>query len=116
MLENLARSLEEAHPGAAASLREGIEDLLTVKELGLGGSQLERVLSTTNLIENLIGQVRHLSGRVKRWRSGKMILRWSAAGVLEGGTRLPACQRLQRHEQAQRRTAKARCEAERHRP
>jgi transposase-like protein len=83
MLENLARSLEEAHPGAAASLREGLEDLLTLKELGLGGSQLERVLSTTNLIENLIGQVRHVSGRVKRWRSGKMILRWSAAGVLE---------------------------------
>ena len=83
MLENLARSLEEQHPGAAASLREGLEDLLTVKRLGLGGSALERMLSTTNLIENLIGQVRQLSGRVKRWRSGKMILRWSAAGVLE---------------------------------
>jgi transposase-like protein len=83
LLENLARSLEEQHPGAAASLREGLEDLLTVKQLGLGGSALERMLSTTNLIENLIGQVRQLSGRVKRWRSGKMILRWSAAGVLE---------------------------------
>ena len=83
MLENLARKLEEQHPGAAASLREGLEDLLTVKELGLGGSKLERILSTTNLIENLIGLVRQLSGRVKRWRSGKMILRWSAAGVLE---------------------------------
>jgi len=83
MLENLARSLKEQHPGAAASLREGLEDLLTVKQLGLGGSRLERTVSTTNLIKNLIGQVRHLSGRVKRWRSGKMILRWSAAGVLE---------------------------------
>jgi putative transposase len=83
MLDNLARSLEEPHPGAAASLHEGLEDLLTVKQLGLGGSKLERTLSTTNLIENLIGQVRQLSGRVKRWRSGKMILRWSAAGVLE---------------------------------
>jgi len=83
MLENLARSLEEQHPGAAASLREGLEDLLTVKQLGLGGSKLERTLSTTNLIENLIGQVRQLSGRVKRWRSGQMIVRWSAAGVLE---------------------------------
>jgi putative transposase len=83
MLENLVRSLEEPHPGAAASLREGLEDLLTVKQLGLGGSALERTLSTTNLIENLIGQLRYLAGRVKRWRSGKMILRWSAAGVLE---------------------------------
>jgi putative transposase len=83
MLENLARSLEEQHPGAAASLREGLEDLLTVKRLGLAGSALERTLSTTNLIENLIGQVRQLSARVKRWKSGQMILRWSAAGVLE---------------------------------
>ena len=83
MLENLARKLEEQHPGAAASLREGLEELLTVKALGLGSTNLERTLSTTNLIENLIGVVRQLSGRVKRWRSGKMILRWSAAGVLE---------------------------------
>jgi putative transposase len=83
MLENLARSLEEPHPGAAASLREGLDDLLTIKELGLGGSKLERTLSTTNLIENLIGAVRRLSGRVKRWRSGKMVVRWSAAAVLE---------------------------------
>ena len=67
------------HPGAAASLREGLEDLLTVKRLGLGGSSLERTLSSTNVIENLIGQIRQLSGRVKRWKSGRMILRWSAA-------------------------------------
>jgi transposase-like protein len=83
MLENLARKLEEQHPGAAASLREGLEELLTVKALGLDSTNLERTLSTTNLIENLIGVVRQLSGRVKRRRSGKMILRWSAAGVLE---------------------------------
>ncbi|MBI4540279.1 MAG: IS256 family transposase [Gemmatimonadetes bacterium] len=83
LLENLARSLEEQRPGAAAALREGLEELLTLKRLGLSGSRLERTLSSTNVIENLIGQVRQLSGRVKRWRSGRMILRWSAAGVLE---------------------------------
>ena len=83
MLTNLARSLDEQHPGAAASLREGLEDLLTVKRLGLGGSSLERTLSSTNVIENLIGQLRQLSGHVKRWKSGRMILRWSAAGALE---------------------------------
>ena len=83
MLTNLARSLDEQHPGAAASLREGLEDLLTVKRLGLGGSSLERTLSSTNVIENLIGQIRQLSGRVKRGKSGRMILRWSAAGALE---------------------------------
>lgn len=83
LLENLARGLTPAHPGAAASLREGLDELLTIKCLGLGHAALERTLSTTNLIENLIGQVRDLSRRVKRWRGGTMILRWSAASVLE---------------------------------
>ena len=63
MLTNLARSLDEQHPGAAASRREGREDLLTVKRLGLGGSSLERTLSSTNVIENLIGQAREAFAR-----------------------------------------------------
>lgn len=83
LLENLARSLADPHPGAAAALCEGLEEVLTIKRLALGDPSLERTLSTTNVIENLIGQVRELSRRVKRWRGGKMILRWSAAGVLE---------------------------------
>jgi hypothetical protein len=44
---------------------------------------LERALSTTNIIENLNGGVRSMTGRVKRWRGGSMILRWVAAAVLE---------------------------------
>jgi transposase-like protein len=82
MLENLARQLEVEHPGAAGAVREGLEETLTVKRLGLTGA-LERTFSTTNAIENLIGQARTASGRVKRWRGGAMILRWCAAGVLE---------------------------------
>jgi putative transposase len=35
LLENLARRLEHQHPGAAASLREGLEETLTVMRLGL---------------------------------------------------------------------------------
>lgn len=83
LLANLARSLADPHPGAAAALCEGLAEVLTIKRLALGAPSLERTLSTTNVIENLIGQVRELSRRVKRWRGGKMILRWSAAGVLE---------------------------------
>jgi putative transposase len=41
------------------------------------------VLSSTNLIENLFSRVREVSRRVKRWQGGAMILRWTAAGVLE---------------------------------
>lgn len=82
LLENLARRLEPDHPGAAASLREGLEETLTLTRLDLPES-LERVLSSTNLIENLFSRVRDLAHRVKRWQGGTMILRWTAAGVLE---------------------------------
>src|SRR3984893_14360348 len=81
-LETLARQLEHQHPGAAASLREGLGETLTVMRLGLP-ENLERVLSSTNLIENLFGRVREIGRRVKRWQNGTMVLRWTAAGVLE---------------------------------
>jgi putative transposase len=82
LLENLARNLERNHPSAAASLHEGLDETLTVMRLDLPES-LERVLSSTNLIENLFSRVRDMARRVKRWQGGAMILRWTAAGVLE---------------------------------
>lgn len=82
LLLNLARTLETEHPGAAASMREGLDETLTVMRLELPRS-LERTLATTNAIENLVGSVRRVSRNVKRWRGGRMILRWMAAGVLE---------------------------------
>jgi putative transposase len=82
LLKNLVHKLESAHPGAAASLREGVDETLTVMPLHLPEG-LERVLSSTNLIENLFSRVREVARRVKRWQGGTMILRWTAAGVLE---------------------------------
>src|SRR5262249_54785965 len=82
LLENLARRLESDHPGAAASLREGLDETLTVMRLRLPAN-LERVLSSTNLIENLFSRVREIARRVKRWQGGTMILRWTPAGVLD---------------------------------
>jgi len=81
-LLGLANQLDNDHPGAAASLREGLDDTLTVKSIGLSES-LERTLSTTNPIENLNGGVRDVTRRIKRWRGGSMIVRWVAAAVLE---------------------------------
>jgi transposase-like protein len=86
MLMNLVRRLREKHPGAASSLEEGLDDTLAVKHLRLP-KKLERQLSTTNAIENLMGSVRRLSGRVKRWRGGKMILRWTVTAVADAATR-----------------------------
>lgn len=86
LLTNLARRLRDRHPGAAASLDEGLDETLTVMRLGVP-RRLERRLSTTNAIENLIGSVRHLGRRVKRWKGGKMILRWTVAAVADAATR-----------------------------
>lgn len=65
MLTNFARRLRDNHPGAASSLEEGLDETLSVKRLRLP-KKLERQLSTTNAIENLMGSVRRLSRRVKR--------------------------------------------------
>ena len=81
-LRDLARQLQADHPGAAASLREGLEETLTVTKLGLSPSLL-RTFKSTNPIESMISVARTVTGNVKRWRDGQMILRWTAAGVLE---------------------------------
>jgi putative transposase len=80
-LEQLARSLDRQRPGAAASLREGLELTLTVTRLGVGGKLLQ-TLASTNPIESMIEIIRDHAGRVKRWSSGEMALRWAAAGML----------------------------------
>jgi transposase-like protein len=81
-LHTLMRVLSKDHPGAAASLKEGLEETLTVKRFGLD-SALERSLATTNPIENLHSVTRGIAGRVKRCPNGETALRWVSAGVLE---------------------------------
>jgi transposase-like protein len=85
-LANLARRLRDEHPGAAASLEEGLDETLAVKRLKLP-RKLERQLSTTNAIENLMGSVRDLARRVKRWRGGSMIQRWTVTAVADAAQR-----------------------------
>jgi transposase-like protein len=79
-LERLANSLAKTHPGAAASLREGLEETLTLIGLGIDGA-LYRTLRTTNPIENLNGLIGHYTRNVKRWRDGQMVLRWIATSL-----------------------------------
>lgn len=82
LLNNLARTLQKKYPSAAASLREGLDETLTVMGLGLSHA-LTRSLSTTNPIENMNDRIRATARRVKRWDGGTMILRWVLVGVLE---------------------------------
>ena len=81
-LTQLAAGLERTHPGAAASLREGLDETLTLQELGVTGA-LYRTLRSTNAIENLNGLVGRFVRNVRRWRDGRMLARWIAAGLHE---------------------------------
>jgi putative transposase len=85
-LQLLADDLARSHPGAAASLREGMEETLTVTRLGVRG-RLKRTLASTNPCESMIETVRRVARNVKRWQSGDMCLRWTAAGMLEAEIR-----------------------------
>ena len=93
LLTDLAKRLDAEHPSAAGSVREGLDETLTVLTLQLS-ARLQRSLATTNAAESLLSRTRHVKRNVKRWRGGQMMLRWVAAGVLEaakGFRRLKGC-------------------------
>jgi putative transposase len=81
-LRALAGQLDRSYPGAAGSLREGLEETLTLTRLGVSGN-LKRTLESTNPCESMLEIVRRTQRNVKRWSSGEMALRWTAAGMLE---------------------------------
>jgi len=78
---HLAGLLDKAHPGAANSLREGLEEMFTVSRLGIDG-RLAKTLVTSNPVESMISIARTTNRNVTRWRDGHMVLRWTAAGML----------------------------------
>jgi len=80
-LELLASELERTWPDAGASLREGMQDTLTLMRLKIDG-QLAKTLCSTNPCESMIEIVRYTQRNVKRWQDGDMRKRWTAAGML----------------------------------
>jgi putative transposase len=83
-LRALAAELDKTHPGAAASLREGLTDTLTVLRLNVPPT-LARTLRSTNVVESMISICREHAKNVKHWQDGQMALRWCAAGMVEAG-------------------------------
>ena len=81
------------HADGAASVREGLEETLTVLKLGLPPTR-RRFFATTNCIENLIGTLRHVARNIKRWRDGDMRRRWIGLGLLRAAERF---RRIKRH-------------------
>lgn len=82
LLRTLAGQLHGDHPGAASSIEEGLDETLTLIQLGLVGA-LHQSLRSTNPIENLQGSIRRVTRNVKRWKGGSMALRWTVSAVLE---------------------------------
>ncbi len=80
-LDLTIRHLERLNPSAASSLREGLEETLTVHRLGITGL-LRKTLKTTNPIESCFSITRTITGRVKRWKAGDMVQRWAVAALL----------------------------------
>jgi len=85
-LIGLAKQLEQQHPTAGGSLREGLDETLTIIDLGVTGP-LARTLRSTNPIENLNSILETTARRVKRWRGGSMALRWAVGGLMEAEER-----------------------------
>jgi transposase-like protein len=81
-LLRLASSLEADHPGAAASVEEGLDETLTLQRFGISGT-LYKKLRSTNAIENLNSGITAYSKNVKRWRGGSMVVRWVSAAIVE---------------------------------
>lgn len=81
-LEHLARWLERDHPSAAASLREGLDEMFTINRLGLP-PRLRKCLGSTNIIDSTHSGVRQKTRRVTNWKNGAMALRWAAAAFVE---------------------------------
>lgn len=98
ILTQLMHQLEPRYPSAAASVEEGLDETLTVLALPVL-DRLRRSLATTNAIENVISHLRYVHHNVKRWRHGRMVLRWAAAGFAEaakGFRRIKGCSDLPR--------------------
>jgi putative transposase len=81
-LEKIFRQLARINPSAARSLKEGLEETLTVHRLGVG-ALLRKTLASTNPIESCLSTVERVARNVKRWRGGDQPLLWTATGLLE---------------------------------
>jgi len=80
-LNRLVDYLERLNPSAARSLEEGLEETLTLHRLGVADA-LRVSLKSTNIIESCLSRVEEISGRVKRWRGGDHLQRWTGKALL----------------------------------
>ena len=86
-LMEISNDLEKINRSAANSLKEGLEDTLTLHRLGLS-VELGRSLSTTNCIENVNSKLGGYLKKIKYWKIPDMLARWVAMGLIEVESRM----------------------------
>jgi len=74
--------LKADNMSAARSLKEGLEETLTLHRLGLTVN-FKRSFSTTNAIENLNSQLGKYLRNVKKWTNSEQRYRWVASALFE---------------------------------
>ena len=86
-MDGVLRWLRRLNEGAARSLKEGLEETLTLHRLGVRG-ELRRSLRTTNLIESCLSLGQRICGRVSRWRDVRQVMRWCGLWLVEAEKRM----------------------------
>ena len=86
-LERYATVLERINRSAGNSLREGLEETLTLQRLGISGI-FHRSFSTTNCIESLNSMLERTTQQVKYWKNSDQRQRWVAASALDAEQRM----------------------------
>lgn len=81
LIRNLARRLDQQWPGVAATILQGLEEILTVVRLKVA-TELHRSLASTKIAENMMA-IRRVTRNVKSWQDAGVALRWAAAGMIE---------------------------------
>ena len=81
MLLDFEKWLRAINESAADSLKEALEEILTVHRLRVP-LELRKTLGSTNPIENMFSTVRDCEVNIKRYREGAMSQRWLASVVL----------------------------------
>lgn len=86
-LLKLEGELKAINQSAAASLREGLEETLTLHRLGLF-ALLGRSFKTTNCLESINAMAEQRCGKVKAWKNSSQKQRWFAAALVDIEPRL----------------------------
>ena len=86
-IELFASRVETQHPESAGSLREGLNELVTVSAIEVAPA-LKRCLGTAHGIDSVHSGMRHRTGHVTMWKNGSMAVR------MGGGRRPGGCEGL----------------------